>query len=136
VAAVCELFFFVATLIAGSTWCPMRAVALPSAGVADACEAEVNETADAATRANKVILICFLHEDLRASDTGRARFGAGRAASRYSQTSCYGGARLDLQNRTALLSGARTAFQIYVLSTTENFPRHKLSLIRQACAAA
>jgi hypothetical protein len=58
------VFFFAATLIAGSTWCPMRAMAAPSAGVADACEAKVNETTDAATRANKVIFICFLLDDL------------------------------------------------------------------------
>jgi hypothetical protein len=85
-------FFFVATLIAGSTWCPMRAIAPPSAGVADACEAKVNETADAATRASKVIFICFLLHVLGGSDTGRAVFGPGRRANRYSlQTSCYGG---------------------------------------------
>jgi hypothetical protein len=36
--------FFVAILIAGSTCCPMRTMAAPSAGVADACEAKVNET--------------------------------------------------------------------------------------------
>jgi hypothetical protein len=36
-----------------------------------------------------------------------------------------GGVRLDLQNRTALSSGARTAFQIYALSSTENFSRNK-----------
>jgi hypothetical protein len=59
-AAVLAFFFIVATLIAGSTWCPMRAMAAPSAGIADACEAKVNETADAATRANKVIFICLL----------------------------------------------------------------------------
>jgi hypothetical protein len=64
-------FFFVATLIAGSTWCPMRAMAAPSTGVAAAW---VNEAADAATSANKVILIRFLPDDLSASDTGRARF--------------------------------------------------------------
>jgi hypothetical protein len=59
--AVCELFFFfVATLIAGSTWWATRAMAAPSAGAADACEAKVNETADAATRTNKVIFMCFL----------------------------------------------------------------------------
>jgi hypothetical protein len=53
-------FFFVATLTAGSTWWAMPAMAAPPAGAADACEAKVNETADAAARANKVIFMYFL----------------------------------------------------------------------------
>jgi hypothetical protein len=59
-AVLVAFFFFVATLMVGSTWSPIRAMAAPSAGVADRFEVTVNETADAATRANKVIFICFL----------------------------------------------------------------------------
>jgi hypothetical protein len=66
-AAVCVLFFVVATLMAGSTCCPMRAMAAPSAGVAEACEPKLNESADAATTANKVIFMCFLLDDSRES---------------------------------------------------------------------
>jgi hypothetical protein len=53
----------------------MRAMAAPSAGIADACGAKVIETADAATMANKVNFICFLLDDLRVSEhrTGRRR---------------------------------------------------------------
>jgi hypothetical protein len=132
---VCEVFFFfVATLIAGSTWCPMRAIAPPSAGVADACEAKVNETADAATRANKVLFICFLLHVLGASNTGRARFGAGRPASRYSLKlrAMTGGGRLDFKSaplsravRARHFQFTLTTFRIYVLSTTENSSPNK-----------
>jgi hypothetical protein len=65
---VCEVFFFAATSIAGLIFCAIPAMAAPSAGSADACEANVNETADAATKANKVIFICFLLDDVRAPE--------------------------------------------------------------------
>jgi hypothetical protein len=50
----------------------MRAMAAPPAGAADACEAKVNETADAAARANKVIFICFLPTIRDCPHAGRA----------------------------------------------------------------
>jgi hypothetical protein len=96
-AAVCEVFFFVATLIAGSTWCPMRAMVLPSAGVADPCEAKANETADAATRASKVILMCFLPDDLPASDTdARDSAPAALRAGTHEFLAMAGGVRLEI----------------------------------------
>jgi hypothetical protein len=50
----------------------MRAMAAPSAGVADAGEAKVNETAAAATTANKVIFIRFLPVICMHPNSGRA----------------------------------------------------------------
>jgi hypothetical protein len=109
-AAVVVLFFFVATLIAGSTWCPMRAMAAPSAGVADACAAKVNETADAVTRANKVIFIRFLLDDLRtiehrAPKPAPAASRTGTSNFRVVATVCL------TEIGTALSNGARTALQ-------------------------
>jgi hypothetical protein len=49
----------------------MRAMAAPSADIADACGVKVIETADAATTANKVNFICFLLDDLRVSEHHR-----------------------------------------------------------------
>jgi hypothetical protein len=75
---VCGVVFFVAILIAEWTCCPMRAMAAPSAVIAEACGAKVIETADAATTANKVNLICFLLDDLQVSEHRTRQHGAGR----------------------------------------------------------
>jgi hypothetical protein len=118
-------FFFVATLIAGSTWWAMPAIAAPPAGAADACEAMLNETADAAARANKVIFICFLPV-MRESPQRRTRQMRRRPPCEPVLSSF----SLWLAVRFAAMvaaeqRGERTMSAIYILRRTGNFPPSK-----------
>jgi hypothetical protein len=108
----------------------MRAMAAPSAGVAGACEVKVSESADAATRVDKVIFIRFLLDDFCGyPNAGRARHGAGSPCGPVRQASRRWTVCALTQNRTALASGAFTAFQNLRFKPYRKFSDEQVSLL-------